>query len=76
MKLEEEAELLAQMGVDSLPASKQRIENYRLAQIQDPICSMVINFCKNGWPVRTDKRDPELGCYWQERGNLTLRRTT
>ena len=59
------------LTVNNLPASNQRLETYRVTQAQDPICSRVINYCKNGWPERKDT-DAEVVHYWQERGNLTI----
>ena len=48
--LQDEAESLMEMCVDHLPASKQRLEEYRRAQAADHICSSVINYCRHNWP--------------------------
>jgi transposase InsO family protein len=68
---EEETELLVQMQIDNLPASKGRLEEYHLAQAVDPTCSKVSNYSKNGWPNKGDI-DPDIKQYWQEQGNLTI----
>ena len=44
-RLQEEAEMLMEMYIAHLPASKERLESYCQAQVKDPTCSLVINFC-------------------------------
>ena len=36
--------------VMQLPASEELLKVYRSVQMQDPLCSKVINFTKSGWP--------------------------
>ena len=38
--------------VNSLPASKSKLDEYREAQQTDPICSEVMRFCRNSWPQK------------------------
>ena len=39
--------------VEQLPASKERMEQFRKAKKDDPICSTVIKYTQNGWPANT-----------------------
>ena len=36
-----------------LPASSDRLEEYRTAQKADATCSMIRHYCKNGWPHKS-----------------------
>ena len=56
--------------VAHLPASSERIHQYRLAQANDPICSSVIACCQKGWPKKS--LDAQLAPYWKARGELTV----
>ena len=70
-RLQEEAEALMEMRVTSLPASTERLEEYRRSQAEDPVCSSVIAYCKTGWP---EKNGVEICIltYWKVRGELTI----
>ena len=55
--IEEGNEILESLiiaDVNSLPASKSKVDNYREAQQTDPICSEVIRFCRNNWPQKKE----------------------
>ena len=69
--VQEEAEMLMEVYIAHLPASQQRIDEYRRSQATDPVCSTVVNYCRHGWP---DKRniDPTIMPYWKTRGELTV----
>ena len=69
--LNEEAEALMEITVTQLPASKDRLNDYRRAQALDPICSMTIEYCLKEWP---DARSvtTEIKPYWNARGELTV----
>ena len=54
-----------------LPASKGRLDEYKVAQQADAILSQVITFCKHGWPNR-HKVKKDLIEFWRVRGELTL----
>ena len=57
--------------VMQLPASEERLKVYRSAQIQDPLCSKVINFTKSGWSNKQWVH-PDLKPFWETRGLLTV----
>jgi len=69
--LEKLAELLMEMQIAQLPASKERLETYRSAQQADHICSILRQYCRNGWP---DKRsiDPVTKPCWEVQSDLTI----
>ena len=69
-KLLEEAESLTEISVSNLPASKDRLDDYRRHQSSDPVCSMVMKFCQHGWPEKGSVSQ-EIKAYWRERGALT-----
>ena len=41
------------------------------AQNSDAICTLMIKFCKTGWPTK-HKVDESIRLYWQVRGELIL----
>ena len=55
----------------ALPASHDRLDNYRTAQSEDSVCSRLIEYCTSGWPNR-NKLPRELKDFWRFRGELTL----
>ena len=52
-----------------LPASEEHLKVYRSTQMQDPLCSIVIEF-KTGWLNKQQVR-PELKPFWEAHGLLT-----
>ena len=54
-----------------LPASKDRLDVYREAQLADPTCSAVRNYCTTGWP-KYQTLTNNLLPYWKVRGRLSL----
>ena len=55
----------------TLPASKQRLDEYRRAQKDDPVCAQVREYSTKQWPARK-LISAEIGPYWKERDNLTI----
>ena len=45
---------MIEINMAQLPASSSRLDEYRDAQASDPICSAVLNYCQNGWPIKHD----------------------
>ena len=66
-----EAEMFAMAAVENLPASAQRLESYKFAQLADPVCSQVIHHCSRGWPSK-HKITSQLRQYWMARESLTV----
>ena len=54
-----------------LPASKDRLEVYRDAQLADSTCAAVRTYCTTGWP-RRQMLTNNLLPYWKVRGELSL----
>ena len=54
-----------------IPASQSRLSEYEEAQNSDPLCSLVIKYCRTGWPGK-QKVDEALAPYWEAQGDLTL----
>ena len=69
---EELAELAMDASVAHLPVSQDRLLEYAEGQNSDPLCSLVIKYCRTEWPGKTQV-NKALAPYWQARGNLTLR---
>ena len=65
---QDEAELLVEAVIADLPARKNHIKEDSDAQVADPICLAMANYCRNGWP--TDKRglSAEIVPFWRARG--------
>ena len=69
--LEELAELAMDACVAHLPAGPERLQEYEQAQNSDPLCSMIITYCRTGWPSKTKLNEVTMP-YWEARGNFTL----
>ena len=68
--LQDSAEHFIHTVVSSLPVSESRLETYREAQRTDPVCSLVIHYCRQGWPRTSPSSN--IGPYWRVRGNLSV----
>ena len=70
-KNEESAtESFVEAFISYLPANEDRLDAYRRAQQEDPICSEVMTYVMQGWPTR-NKIKGDLARYWTERGELS-----
>eukprot|EP00731_Ephydatia_muelleri_P011637 Em0006g531a len=45
--------------------------NTLMLQLADPLCSTIMNYCRDGWPER-HKAEPPLKPYWKVQGDLTI----
>ena len=54
-----------------LPASEERLKVYHSAQMQDRLCSKVIDFTQSGWPNKQPVQ-PDLKPFWEAPGLLTV----
>ena len=66
-----DTEFLVSALVAYLPADADRLECYRKAQRLDPVCSQLLQYCKDGWPSK-HKMKGDLARYWEARGQLTI----
>ena len=64
------AELAMEACVAHIPAGQSRLSEYEKAQNSDPLRSLVIKYCRTGWPGK--KVDEALTPYWEAQGDLTL----
>ena len=53
-----------------LPVSSDRLEMYKQAQAEDPVCSQVIKYCQTEYPEQQQAKG-ELRHYWKVRSDLT-----
>ena len=65
-----ETELFVETVIKSLPAHKERLNEYYQNQAKDAICSQLITFCRSGWPSQKPKRP--LCKYWQFQGQISI----
>ena len=71
-ELQEEVEAYVNHVIrSSIPATTQRLEEYRQAQIVDAECSQVREYCQTHWPTK-HSIESLLKPYWKVRGSLTL----
>ena len=70
-KLQDGANALLEVWISQLPASNWKLDEYRVSQATDPVCSAVMYFCRNGWP---DKRNikADIAPYWKVQGQITI----
>ena len=66
-----DTEIFVQSIISALPATKDNLDSYRIAQREDPICSNLIKFCNSSWPNRNMLKG-NLKKYWQFHANLTV----
>ena len=52
--------------IPALPASPDRLDVYRQAQREDPVCMQIIEYCNTTWP-RRERTDPTLRPFWGPR---------
>ena len=57
--------------IPSIPATPQRLNEYKQAQLRDAECAKVRKYCKSQWPNKY-LVDCSLKPYWRDRGALTL----
>ena len=55
----------------SLPVTPERLEVYRIAQEQDPVCHQVQQFCTSEWPQKKFI-SPKLSPYFKFKDNLSV----
>ncbi|XP_015747739.1 PREDICTED: uncharacterized protein K02A2.6-like [Acropora digitifera] len=56
---------------ESLPATKQRLDEIKTAQDHDAICKQVKTYCQDGWPPIMPSQ-PLLKPYWEKKQHLTV----
>ena len=66
-----EVEQFIQSVIAALPASSDRLDSYSRAQVTDQVCSKLIEYCKTGWPARSEL-SRHMKDYWRFCGDLTL----
>ena len=69
--LQEETEAFVESIVSALPATADRLEQFRKAQTDDQILSQVINFCQAGWPNKSSLSSC-VKPYWKIRDELSV----
>ena len=57
--------------VKYLPATEDRLKDFRTQQQQDEITRQLITYCSEGWPEKSQLPGP-LKVYWPERSDLTV----
>ena len=60
-----------ELCINHLPASQERLCQYSDAQLADPVCTVIMEYCQNGWPER-HKIEPSLKPYWKVQKELTI----
>ena len=57
--------------VNGITQTPQRLDEYRRAQEQDPVCQQIKEYCQQGWP-RKGLVKPEVAPYWASHSSLTV----
>ena len=68
---QELAELCMLRAIDHLPAGSTRLEKYKTAQSEDPVCATLLRYCRDGWPEKQNT-DTASRAYWEFRGEITM----
>ncbi len=68
--LEKEVESFVVNIVKSIPATQQGLNKYRQAQLEDPVCQQIAEYCQHGWPGKASVRQ-DVAPYWQWRDAIT-----
>ena len=58
--------------VSTLPASTNWLQEYRTAQLADPVCADLIELCQKEWPQNKRQVPAKVQPYWPVQGELTL----
>lgn len=70
-ELSEEIAAYVQNIIDTFPASDERLAEIVQLQNEDPICKMLIKYCKEGWPSKNEIL-VEIQRFWEHRHSLSL----
>ena len=57
--------------ISSLPASQHRLQEYQNAQAQDPVCTQIYKYCRDGLPSRS-QTPSDIHLYRQARNKLSV----
>ena len=71
MAFTQEIESFLETVIAALPASPDRLQQYRDAQSCDAICSTLQKYCTSGWPDRRHLPS-NIKPYWKYQGELTI----
>ena len=71
----DELNLYVSHVIDCLPTTERRLQEIRLHQDEDEICSSLKEFCREGWPDKHRLKFARLP-YWQYRGEITVQQGT
>jgi len=69
--LTSDTEMFMQSVISALPATKDYLDTYHIAQMKDHTCSKLRQFCELGWPNRKTLKD-DLNKYWQVHASLSV----
>ena len=69
--LAEEAKGFVDQVLKDIPATEDRLNEFRLRQKQDEVCNQVMKYCTHGWPDKNSIND-SIKPYWQHIGDLTV----
>ena len=67
----QDVEWFVESVISALPAKEHRLNEYKVAQDEDPICAQVKQWCAKGWPTKCTT-NAELVLFWKVRSSLTL----
>ena len=70
-KLEADVQAYVDSIVKYLPATEDRLKDFRTQQQQDEITRQLITYCSEGWPEKSQLPGP-LKVYWPERSDFTV----
>ena len=70
-KLEADVQAYFDSIVKFLPATEDRLKDFRTQQQQDEITRQLITYCSEGWPEKSQLPGP-LKVHWPERNDLTV----
>uniref|UniRef100_A0A1X7U8Z4 Uncharacterized protein n=1 Tax=Amphimedon queenslandica TaxID=400682 RepID=A0A1X7U8Z4_AMPQE len=63
-------ESFVQANIIFLPANDAKLQEYRQGQVEDDICSQIIQWCQSEWSNRGSVSS-DLQCYWTIRTELS-----
>ena len=70
-KLEDDVQAYVDSIVKYLPATEDRLEDFRTQQQQDEVTRQLITYCSEGWQEKSQLPGP-LKVYWPEKSDLTV----
>ena len=70
--LEQEVDAYMNLILETLPATKRRLQEIKTQLETDPVLQQVMSYCRDGWPDYISQTPGSVQPYWNDRAELTV----